>query len=78
MTAAHAKPRLTFWDLAGEATTSLLIRPGRTVLTILGTVLGVGALVATLGVARTAGNQLVTHFDALAATAITVNEYSEG
>ena len=78
MTATHAKPRLTFWDLASEATTSLLIRPGRTVLTVLGTVLGVGALVATLGVARTAGNQLVTHFDALAATAIVVNEHSEG
>lgn len=77
MTAAHAKPRFAFWDLAGEATTSLLIRPGRTVLTVLGTVLGVGALVATLGVARTAGNQLVTHFDALTATAITVSERSE-
>ena len=78
MTAAHAKPRFAFWDLAGEATTSLLSRPGRTVLTVLGTVLGVGALVATLGVARTAGNQLVTHFDALTATAITVSERSEG
>jgi ABC-type antimicrobial peptide transport system permease subunit len=77
VTAAHAKPRFAFWDLAGEATTSLLIRPGRTVLTVLGTVLGVGALVATLGVARTAGNQLVTHFDALTATAITVSERSE-
>lgn len=78
MTAPHVKPRLTFRDLISEATTSLLIRPGRTVLTVLGTVLGVGALVATLGVARTAGNQFVTHFDALAATAITVNERSEG
>ncbi|MEA2022970.1 MAG: ABC transporter permease [Actinomycetota bacterium] len=78
MTAAHTKSRLAFRDLVGEATTSLLIRPGRTMLTILGTVLGVGALVATLGVARTAGNQIATHFDALTATSITVNERSEG
>jgi ABC-type antimicrobial peptide transport system permease subunit len=78
VTPTYSKPRFAFSDLVGEATTSLLIRPGRTALTVLGTVLGVGALVATLGVARTAGNQLVTHFDALTATAIVVNERSEG
>lgn len=78
MTAAYPKPHLAFRDLIGEATTSLLIRPGRTVLTILGTVLGIGALVATLGIAKTAGNQIVTHFDAMTATAITINERSEG
>lgn len=78
MTPAYSKPRFAFSDLVGEATTSLLIRPGRTALTVLGTVLGVGALVATLGVARTAGNQLVTHFDALTATAIVVSERNEG
>jgi ABC-type antimicrobial peptide transport system permease subunit len=50
----------------------MLSRPGRTLLTILGTVLGVAALVATLGLAKTAGNQIVGRFDALAATSITV------
>jgi ABC-type antimicrobial peptide transport system permease subunit len=50
----------------------MLARPGRTSLTILGTVLGVAALVATLGIAKTAGNQIVQQLDALAATSITV------
>jgi macrolide transport system ATP-binding/permease protein len=42
------------------------------VLTVLGTVLGIGALVATLGVAKTAGNQIVGRFDELAATSVVV------
>ncbi|MFF4199059.1 ABC transporter permease [Nonomuraea sp. NPDC001831] len=59
-------------DLAGEAVAGLLARPLRTALTTLGTVLGITTLVVTLGVAATAGNQVVGHFDALVATAITV------
>jgi ABC-type antimicrobial peptide transport system permease subunit len=62
-------------DLLAEATTGMLSRPGRTTLTILGTVLGTAALVATLGLAKTAGNQIVEQFDALAATSITVETY---
>ena len=42
-------------------------------LTVLGTVIGVGALVATLGLSKTAGNQIVGRFDALAATDIVVS-----
>ena len=42
-------------------------------LTVLGTVIGVGALVATLGLSKTAANQIVGHFDALAATDIVVS-----
>ena len=56
----------------------MLARPGRTVLTILGTVLGVAALVATLGLAKTAGNQIVTRFDALASTSVSVSNRSDG
>lgn len=59
-------------DLIAESIAGIFARPGRTTLTILGTVLGIGALVATLGVARTAGNQIVGRFDELAATSVVV------
>jgi ABC-type antimicrobial peptide transport system permease subunit len=72
------RPRLAMRDLVSEAVTSLVARPGRSLLTILGTVLGIGALVATLGISKTAGNQVVTRFDALAATSVTVTNRSEG
>ena len=60
-------------DLANEALAGLFARPGRTGLTVLGTVIGLTALVATLGLSRTAGNRIVGHFDALAATEIVVS-----
>ena len=56
-----------------EALAGLLARPARVALTVLGTVIGVGALVATLGLSKTAGNQIVGRFDALAATDIVVS-----
>ncbi|MFI7225413.1 ABC transporter permease [Nonomuraea angiospora] len=59
-------------DLLGEAVAGMLARPVRSALTTLGTVLGITTLVVTLGVAATAGNQIVGRFDALVATAITV------
>jgi len=59
-------------DLAAEAVAGVLARPGRATLTILGTVLGIGSLVATLGISKTAGNQIVGRFDELAATEVTV------
>ena len=72
------KSRLSFRDLVAESVAGMLARPGRTMLTILGTVLGVAALVATLGLAKTAGNQIVTRFDALAATSVSVTNRSDG
>ena len=66
------KPRLAMWDLWSEALAGLFARPGRTILTVLGTVLGIGAVVATLGVAQTAGNQIIGRFDELAATSVVV------
>ncbi len=57
-------------DLLVEAVSALLARPSRSALTALGTVLGVGALVSTLGIAQTAGNQIITRFDELAATEV--------
>lgn len=67
-----ARPRLAARDLLEETSASLTARPGRAVLTALGTVLGVAALVATLGLSKTAGNQIVGRFDELAATDIAV------
>lgn len=64
--------RMAVRDLMAEAVAGIFARPGRTALTVLGTVLGIGALVATLGVAKTAGNQIVGRFDELAATSVVV------
>ena len=65
-------------DLLGEAFAGLLARPARVLLTVLGTVIGVGALVATLGLSKTASNQIVGHFDALEATDIVVSPSVRG
>ena len=70
------KPGISARDLVSEALSGLVARPGRAVLTILGTFLGVAALVATLGVSRTAGNQVVSRFDRLAATDVSVTPRS--
>jgi ABC-type antimicrobial peptide transport system permease subunit len=70
--AAAIPPRLSHGDLFEESLASLTARPGRAALTILGTVIGVAALVATLGLSKTAGNQIVGRFDELAATDIVV------
>ena len=59
-------------DLVVESFAGLFARPLRMVLTVLGTVIGIAALVATLGLSRTAGNQIITRFDELAATELTV------
>jgi ABC-type antimicrobial peptide transport system permease subunit len=64
--------RLTTRDLLGEAVAGLFARPGRMVLTILGTVVGLASLVATVGLSSTAGNRIAGRFDALAATEIVV------
>ena len=47
--AALVTPRLPLRDAAAEAIAGIVQRPGRTVLTMLGTILGVGAFVAVLG-----------------------------
>jgi macrolide transport system ATP-binding/permease protein len=67
------RPQLRPRDLLAEAVAGLLARPARVGLTVLGTVIGVGALVATLGLSKTAGSQIVGRFDALAATDIVIS-----
>lgn len=71
-----APARMSGVDLFSESVAGMFARPGRTMLTVLGTVLGIGALVATLGVAKTAGNQIVGRFDELAATSVVVTNES--
>src|SRR3989440_12486834 len=65
---ADLRPRFKPRDLVAEALASLTARPGRAVLTVLGTVVGVAALVATMGLSKTAGNQIVGRFSELNAT----------
>jgi macrolide transport system ATP-binding/permease protein len=65
-------PRLPPRELVREAAAGLLARPTRVALTVLGTVIGVGALVATLGLSKTAGNQIVGRFSEVAATDVVI------
>jgi ABC-type antimicrobial peptide transport system permease subunit len=73
-----SKPGITFRDMVSEAGAGLLARPGRAALTVLGTVIGVAALVATLGVSRTASSQIVSRFDRLAATDVSITPRTKG
>lgn len=68
---AHAD-RFTFQDLVAEATSDIGSRPARLVMTILGTVLGIASLVATIGFAQTAAAQIASQFDGAAATRVVV------
>jgi macrolide transport system ATP-binding/permease protein len=63
---------ITIRDLLDEALAGMFSRPGRMMLTVLGVVIGLTALVATLGLTRTAGNRIISQFDQLAATELFV------
>lgn len=63
---------ITLRDLFNEVIAGMFARPGRMILTILGVVIGLTALVATVGLSRTAGNRIISQFDELVATEITV------
>jgi len=67
-----ARSGITTRDLFDEVLAGMFARPGRMALTILGIVIGLTALVATLGLSRTASNQIISQFDELAATEITI------
>ncbi|MFF1833632.1 ABC transporter permease [Streptomyces sp. NPDC058231] len=68
--------RLRVRDGLGEALAGLVQRPGRSVLTMLGTVLGVGAFVAVLGLTSTATQQIGDAFNALTATTVTIQAHA--
>jgi putative ABC transport system permease protein len=65
-------PRLTVRDTAAEAIAGIVQRPGRAGLTMLGTVLGVGAFVAVLGLTATSAGQISRQFSVLEDTTVTV------
>ena len=63
---------ITVRDLLNEALAGMLARPGRMMLTVLGVVIGLTALVATMGLTRTAGNRIISQFDQVSATELFV------
>src|SRR4029453_15261181 len=67
-----APPRMATSDLLDEAVSGLFARPGRMVLTILGTVVGLAALVATVGLSSTGSNRVAGRSAEMAATEILV------
>jgi len=67
-------PRLAARDAAAEAVAGIVQRPGRAVLTMLGTILGVGAFVAVLGLTATGAGQISHQFTVLEDTTVTVED----
>lgn len=65
---------LSVIDVIVEALSGVLERPVRSAMTAVGTVLGVGTVVAVLGLTATAGNQISRAFTLAAATEIRVAE----
>ncbi|MCX3060397.1 ABC transporter permease [Streptomyces beihaiensis] len=66
--------RLALRDLLSEAVAGVVQRPARSVLTSLGTVLGVGSFIAVLGLTGTAAAQIDTRFNRLTVTEVTVED----
>jgi putative ABC transport system permease protein len=73
----HWRRRLALRDLMDEALAGVAARPARLVLLTLGTVLGIAALVATIGIGQTAAGQITQRFDEAVATRVVV-EAREG
>lgn len=63
---------ISIGDIVVEALAGVTSEPGRSLLTALGTVLGVAGLVATLGIAATTAGQVSARFDRLQATEVRV------
>jgi len=61
-------------DLLAEAAAGMLQRPGRSALTMMGTVLGVGTFIAIIGLTSTAGGQISKRFSVLQATQVVVQD----
>jgi putative ABC transport system permease protein len=68
------RPRARIIDIVGEATSAIGRRKVRSMLTALGTVLGVGAFVTTLGLTATANAQISDRFDVLKATEVRLED----
>jgi putative ABC transport system permease protein len=74
---ARLRRRLSVRDLCDEALAGVAARPARLILLTLGTVLGIAALVATIGIGQTAAGQITQRFDEATATRVVV-EAREG
>jgi putative ABC transport system permease protein len=70
--------RIRLADLVDEAVLGIGSRPARLLLTMIGTVIGIGSLVATIGLGQTAGGQIAEKFDAAAATRVVVRAAEAG
>ena len=68
------RARIRAVDLLSESLSGITRRPLRSMLTALGTVVGVGAFVATTGLASTASAQIGERFDALKATEVRIQD----
>jgi putative ABC transport system permease protein len=68
------RSRFCLRDLIGESLAGVAQRPGRSLLTTLGTILGTCAFVIVLGLTATAGGQISRDFSVLEATTVTVND----
>jgi len=66
--------RFRLADLASEAIAGLLQRPGRSALTVLGTVAGIGGFVAIVALSQTAAGQIGKDFNVQDATQVTVDD----
>ncbi|WSK25451.1 ABC transporter permease [Streptomyces sp. NBC_01298] len=72
---SRIRPSVFGWrDVLSESLAGMLQRPGRSALTGLGTVLGVGTFVAILGLTATTSSQIDTRFNALSATEVNVED----
>ncbi|MGI5245271.1 ABC transporter permease [Dactylosporangium sp. CA-139066] len=67
-----AVPRLRLGDIVRDAALSILRHPGRSLLTVLGTILGAAAFVASLGLGATLSHQVSSSFDLRRATEVVV------
>ncbi|MCX6397360.1 MAG: ABC transporter permease [Propionibacteriales bacterium] len=71
------RSRISARDLVDECVAALVVRPGRTCLTALGVVLGIGTFVSVVGLAATASGQIGERFDVLAATTVLASDGRE-
>ncbi|MGP3634864.1 ABC transporter permease [Streptomyces sp. 24-1644] len=69
--------RFSVRDVLAESAAGMLQRPARSILTSVGTVLGVGTFVAVLGLTATASSQVDERFNALSATEVTIEDVAK-
>ena len=70
--AGRLSSRFRVRDLGGEVLAGLLQRPGRSALTLVGTVLGIASFVAIVGLSQTTSGQIGAQFSRLDATQVRV------